>query len=45
MDFDFGRTLVEHGVGFLLGDECGGFYGEAGPFLHGGTVDVLFGVL
>lgn len=39
------HTLMKHWVGGLVGDGCGGFDGEAGPFLHGGPVDVLFGVL
>lgn len=39
------HTLMKHWVGGLVGDGCGGFDGEAGPFLHGGAVDVLFGVL
>jgi hypothetical protein len=34
-----------HGVRSLVDDGCRRLDSEAGPFLHGSSVDVLFGML
>jgi hypothetical protein len=39
------RTVPAHGVRRLVQNLGRALDGEAGPFLHGGTVEVLFGVL
>lgn len=40
-----GFGVAADGVGGFVNDFCWGFDGKTGPFLHGGAVQVLFGVL